>query len=852
MTAVDSASTLGLPSVPANRLAALALVSGAVLAYELFVMRVFANGGWAHFGSTVIAIAMFGFGVFSTVLCIWKDVFKRRLIGWATGALLLIGPAMVLANAAAQRVPFNPIFLVSDPLQKFYLAAYFLLYFVPFLLGAMFVGLFFLMGQREFGKAYFANMAGSGLGGVIFFFSMHALFPEKLLFVPLALWLLGTLAWLRTEGSRSWLAPLVLCAGVAFAGAAGLEQILVSPFKGVSYARQLPDARRVARKASPFGYLEVYASSYFHFAPGLSDAAALYMAEMPQNAYLGMYLDGDGPIGIMCHLEPAQSQYLQYLSMALPYGLKDGPEVLVMQFGGGISTNVALGLGARRVTVAEGNPLVIQTIRDDPSVADFTGDILHDPRVHLFETEGRILAAQLRDSFDIIDLSLADSTGLSMPAGASIHEKYGYTVETFSACIRALRPGGILSVTVWDKEDPPKSVLKVMATMVEAAASAGLGPVADELFMAHTYLSTFTVLYRKGPFPPREVAALTDACRRLSFEIIYAPGAVLAPDDLDAILAAYREVYFPRGEAVPEGGSNGEVDVSAGSLYRAVAQRLVQGGAAAMTDGYVFDMSPLTNDRPYFAGFVKPADIPHFVDKLDTISDEWGYLLLWATLLLSLGFGAVLLVLPMIFGWRALFSRERGKLGVIGFFVCLGLGYILVEIAFISKCILCLGNSTVSFAVLVTGMLLFSGTGSYVSGRLVPVASRAMVWICLLSGTMLVLYGFLLNPLLIAIGGWSYPAKVLFCLLLLAPLAFLLGLPFALGMATLANLHKEHFFVWAWGINGSFSVVGSVLVPVLSVLAGLSVVLYLGGVIYFLAAPCFLGFSRPLRPDGSR
>ena len=851
MTHGSSVSPLGLASVPANRLAALALLSGAVLAYELFVMRVFANGGWSHFGSTVIAIAMFGFGVYSTILCIWKDAFKRRLNSWATGALLLIGPVMVLANAAAQRVPFNPIFLVSDPLQKYYLAAYFLLYFIPFFLGAMFLGLFFLIGQHQFGKVYFANMAGSGLGGAIFFVSMYVLFPEKLILVPLTLWGLGALAWLRAEGSRALLALLVLCAGIAFAGSFGLEQIRVSPFKGVSYARQLPDAERVARKASPFGYLEVYASSYFHFAPGLSDAAALYLDEMPQNAYLGMYLDGDGPIGIMRLLDPAQSQYLQYLSMALPYGLKERPEVLVMQFGGGISTNVALGLGARQVTVAEGNPLVIQAVRDDPFIANFTGGILNDKRVHLVETEGRILAPQLRESFDIIDLSLADSTGLSMPAGAFIHEKYGYTVETFRACIRALRPGGILSVTVWNKEDPPKSVLKVMATMVEAAASVGLGPVADELFMAHTYLSTFTVLYRKGPFPPREVAALTDACRRLSFEIIYAPGSELAPDDLDSILAAYREVYFPRVERGPEGGSNGKVDVSAGSLYRAVAQRLVQGGAAAMADGYVFDMSPLSNDRPYFAGFVKPADIPHFLDKLDTISDEWGYLLLWATLLLSLGFGALLLAVPVIFGWRALFSRERGKLGVIGFFLCLGLGYILVEIAFISKCILCLGNSTVSFAVLVTGMLLFSGTGSYISGRLIPVARRAMVWICLLSGAMLVLYGFLLGPLLTAIGGWSYPAKVLFCLFLLAPLAFLLGFPFALGMATLANLHKEHFFVWAWGINGSFSVVGSVLVPVLSVLAGLSMVLFLSGAIYLLAAPCFLGFARSLQPDGS-
>ena len=148
---------------------AVALLSGSILSYELFVMRVFANGGWSHFGSTVVSIAMLGFGAFSTVLCIWKQLFKKRLTFWINFALILLGLSMVAANSAAQKVPFNPIFLVSDPNQRFFLAFYFLLYFVPFLLGAMFLGLFFIRAQQSFGKAYFANMTGSGLGGLILF-----------------------------------------------------------------------------------------------------------------------------------------------------------------------------------------------------------------------------------------------------------------------------------------------------------------------------------------------------------------------------------------------------------------------------------------------------------------------------------------------------------------------------------------------------------------------------------------------------------------------------------------------------------------------------------------------------------
>ena len=78
-----------------------------------------------------------------------------------------------------------------------------------------------------------------------------------------------------------------------------MPNLAVSDYKGVSYARKFPDAERVYARASPFGYLEVYSSSYLHFAPGLSDNAAFNLPTMPANTYLGLYIDGEGPSGIM-------------------------------------------------------------------------------------------------------------------------------------------------------------------------------------------------------------------------------------------------------------------------------------------------------------------------------------------------------------------------------------------------------------------------------------------------------------------------------------------------------------------------------------------------------------------------
>ena len=121
-----------------------------------------------------------------------------------------------------------------------------------------------------------------------------------------------------------------------------IPKLAVSDYKGVAYARKFPDSQRVYERASPFGYLEVYSSSYLHFAPGLSDNAAFNLPKMPANAYLGMYIDGEGPSGIIRDLPPDETAYFRFLPMVYPYLIKQAPDTFVVQFGGGISTSVAL------------------------------------------------------------------------------------------------------------------------------------------------------------------------------------------------------------------------------------------------------------------------------------------------------------------------------------------------------------------------------------------------------------------------------------------------------------------------------------------------------------------------------
>jgi hypothetical protein len=64
-------------------------------------------------------------------------------------------------------------------------------------------------------------------------------------------------------------------------------------------------------------------------------------------------------------------------------------------------------------------------------------------------------------------------------------------------------------------------------------------------------------------------------------------------------------------------------------------------------------------------------------------------------------------------------------------------------------------------------------------------------------------------------------------------------------MAMLSRLGKGHFFLWAWGINGLFSVVGSVAVPLVAVLFGLKALMWVAACAYLLALPAFFALLLP-------
>ncbi len=847
------------------RLAALFFVSVCVLAFEIEVMRAFSVASWSNFGAMVISIALLGFGLAGTLLTFLSARVRRRPEIWLFSSSFALGPSMAVAHVLAQRVPFNPVLITSDATQLVWIGAYYLIYSIPFFAGGLFIGVSFTALSSQTHRLYFWNMLGSGLGGLLILGLMFALPPESLIYPLVALGavpaLLCCVWWSPVESrfrvrSQEAILYLVLT-GLCFLLLGRYGALAVSDFKPISYARKYPDVAEVYSASSPRGQMKVYSSSYFHFAPGLSDNASLVISQMPQNAFLGLFTDGNGPVGVMRKLGPNEEQYIDYLPMSAPYLLLDKPKVLILRLGGGAGIHTALHNGAREVRVIEPDPDLIHMMRDVPYFRAYTGGVLQDSRVKVLNAEARAYAGTTREKFDLVEIGLVDSIGLSQAGGYSVEENYLYTMEAIRDYLKCLAPSGILSITVWDRLSPPRNVPKLLASVAEAIRGSYDESPQKRVFAFNLLLSTATILVKKSDFLPQETAILNDYCKRMSFDVDYYPDMPDSPKSLDSMLEGYAALYASRQAQTGQSQAGQQPDdqsqsdqqqnLRPGDFYRLCLQWFSDFRQDELFSRYFFDIRPATDDRPYYAGYIKPRTIPVLLARLGGISEEWGYLLLIGTLLQSLLFACVIIALPLVFRRQELFAGRTGTFPIILYYACLGLGYMMIEIFLIQRFVYFLADPVYANAIVITALLISSGTGSLLGAKaripratLVRYATSALavlIFACLL-GLPALLRLLLGLPLLI---------KALAAIIIVTPLGLCMGVPFPTGLSALSASRQE-ILPWAWGMNGALSVTGSVLTRVISVSAGFAVVLACSAGLYIAAGFLYRSNERGKLP----
>jgi hypothetical protein len=425
------------------------------------------------------------------------------------------------------------------------------------------------------------------------------------------------------------------------------------------------------------------------------------------------------------------------------------------------------------------------------------------PDVRIFVEDGRSFIRRSKERYRILQATLVD-TWASTAAGAfALSENNLYTTEAFIDYFTHLTPDGVLSFTRWGFS-PPRESLRLVS--LARAALERLGErevwrhvivVREESQKIAGWGATDTVLISRKPFTEADLAIAHESAAG-NFEIVYLPGTT--------------------GNAFAD-------------LLRSPRPR-------DFYAGYRYDVSPVPDDRPFFFYTVQPRDVIDYFFSDPRESADSKVNLAVPTLFWSLGVSLaatiVTLLLPPVL-LRARLPRERGVMGFLPYFACLGAGYILIQVGLIQKLVLFLGHPTYALTVAIFSMLVASGAGSYFSRRLVKDSTGNLMKVLYAVCATVALLAFAIAPVTYALTGLPMGFKMLVTVLLIAPAAFLMGMPFPSGLARLEAWHPPSVR-WAWSLNAAASVLGSGFAIFCAIYAGLRNTLLLGAALYFVAA----------------
>ncbi len=784
-------------------LISIALISASALAYEILLMRLLSITQWHHFAYMIISLALLGYGVSGTFLALMQDRLKGHFQAAFMVNAALFGLTAMGGFLVVQSLPFNALELMWDLKQPLWLLLIYLLLFIPFFCAANCICLVFSEYPDQLHRVYSFDLLGAGGGAIGIIGLLYLLAPMEALKLLAALGLLSALtaAWEFRAGPR-WLKPALLF-GIALLMFPGITPGLrISEFKGLSQALRVIDAQQVDQRSSPLGLLTTVSSSTvpFRYAPGLSLNATSGPPEQ-----LAIFTDGDG-ISLITRYEgdPASMEYLDYVTAALPYHLLDQPSVLVLGAGGGADVLQALYQGASRIDAVELNPQVLELVNEE--FADFSGALFTVSGVSVHLSEARAFIRAHGGEYDLVQLALLDSFGASSAGLYALSENYLYTVEALLEILATLRPGGMLAITRWIKL-PPRDGLKIFATAAAALERAGVAEPGQQLVMIRGW-NTSTLLLSKSVFSASQIEQLRKFSRQRWFDLIHYPG----------IKAGEANRYNQLQQA----------------WYFNAARELLGTEREQFFKDYKFNIRPATDNRPYFFHFLKWRTLPEILSLkgrggLPLL--EQGYLILVVTLVQAVLVSLALILLPLWLAKNKAEEESGGHWHVLVYFFTIGAAFMLIEIAFIQKFILFLGHPLYAVAVVLSAFLVFGGLGSAISGRWSAPISWPVAGIVIISLAYLIILPQLFH--------WLIPihhiSKILISIAVVAPLAFLMGMPFPLGLSRVAS-HSTALIPWAWGINGCASVLSAVFATLLAIHAGFIAVVLLAVALYMLAA----------------
>jgi len=781
------------------------LTSAATLTLELSIIRLLSVAQWHSFAFLVVSVTLLGYGASGSFLSSFPSLRKGEPLSLLSRASALFSVSALLAYLAGNWIPFDLARVSFDRWQVLYLFLFYLVFSAPFFFSGLVIASALTHWNAVAGKLYFFDLAGASLGCLLTLGLFGILGgPGTLLFACL-LGSLASAAWGRLKGPWKvfpwvWTGLLIL---LLFWQPSWMD-LRLSPYKSLSVALRFPGARLLETHWNAFSRVDVLKSPAARTAPGLS---LEYLDPLPEQ--LGVTLDGD-QLNAITRLrgEPAgagELKFLEFLPSSFPYRALHRQRVLVLEPRGGLEVVNALYHGVREVIAVETNPLIVDLLKT--GYREFSGRIYDRPEVRVVVEDGRSYLRSVPASVDLIVLPLTESLGASAAGTGGLREDYRLTVEAFQEYLKALEPGGFLSFGLY-LLPPPRGELRLVSTIRNALVKEGKHP-ADHLLAFRTW-GTFSVLVKKDPIGAEEVEDLKDFCRQMRFDLVYYPG--ISPGEVNLYNRFPRPIYFE--------GLQGQL--TEGEMY---------------SSRYPFDLSPATDDRPFFHSFFR---WKYWQEIYRLAGGKWQILLEGGFLVPVVFFLA--LVLSILFIILPLFFKKRGGGGMGGnfpfswltYFSALGLGFMFVEISLIQKFILFLGQPIYSVSMVIFSLLVSAGMGSRFSLRFDDRSSREWKLLLLFLGVLLFASAFL-YPWILSFSQGSPPfLRWFLTFALIGTLGFFMGMPFPVGIRRAAS-RGQVLVSWGWCANGCASVLGAILPVLLALAWGFQVVFFLSGLYYLIA-----------------
>jgi hypothetical protein len=766
-------------------LAGVAISSFAALLLELALTRLFSVVLFYHFAFLAISIALLGLGsggVFAYLAKHWLGRFQTRTLL----AYLCVSNALVVP-AVLEVVLHVPVSLDVARANFLRLTAIYLASAVPFFLTGLEFSVLFARESRHISRLYGADLLGGALA--------------CLGIVPL-------LNWLGGPNTVLFAGVMAAVAGTAWASNVNLRKLAL----GSAAALLLVIAANHSGRLIDV----VYAKGTFRDKAWVEFARwnAISRVEVDrQGGAKVVVIDADASTYIM-NADPKQWQGTEWQKdlmsapPALANILRPHGGYAIIGPGGGVDVLRAVANGSPSVTGIEINPIIANTVMRG-RYADYSYHLYERPEVHIQVTDGRSFVRNAKQSFDVIQMTLVD-TWASTAAGAfALSENSLYTVEAFREYFEHLKPDGMVAITRWEFRQP-REALRVVSVAIQALHELGVpNPARNFIVVSAGALDEdgipVVVLAKKSAFTTEEEEAVrAHLLSYPSLAALYLPSDT--KDNPFSALIARNDPY-------------------------------------AFAQEYPYNVAPVNDNAPFFFFTLKLDQMLHQKGIRHGIDWKVNLGVVVLAMVFVISFFAVLafLVVPLIVrGGR---GRERPVR--LLYFVAVGLGYILVEIAFIQRFVLFLGHPTYALTVVVFLLLLASGGGSLASRKWLAQTRRAWLPLALIAGALL-LYVFILPGLLNALVGLPFLAKLLVSAVLLVPLGFAMGMPFPTGLRALASIpvpafpaagegeFQENAVEWAWAVNAGSSVLGSVLAMVIAIQFGLNVTLACGAGAYLM------------------